>query len=153
LNRLKDGDDTALAELKAISSEFSADSDIVFCGCIVAINGLAIRIKGPIEVPDPGDNFCRKNFYALNVQAICDTSKRCLWISPGHQGASHYSSAWSESKLYGLLHDLKDTLKEIDLFLVDDSAYPMSPFLLIPYNDAQPSSPEIHTTFGTPMQG
>ena len=142
LNRLKDGDDTALVELKDISSEFAADSDMVFCGCIGAIDGLAIRIKSPIEVPDPGNYFCRKNFYALNVQAICDKSNRCLWISPGHQGASHDSFAWSESKLYNLIHDLKDTLKEAGLFLVGDSTYPMSPFLLIPYDDAQPNSPE-----------
>ncbi|KAL7517804.1 hypothetical protein ACHAWX_002693 [Stephanocyclus meneghinianus] len=147
LNQLRCGNNNALAELKQICSGFSADSDMVFHGCFGAIDGLAIRIKSPIEVPDPGNYFCRKNFYALNVQAICDKSKKCLWISPGHQGASHDSFAFSESKLYDLLHELKDTLKENGLFLVGDSAYPLSTFLLTPYDDAQPSSPEDSYNF------
>ena len=36
-----------LSELQEISSEFAADSDIVFYGCFGAIDGLAVRIKSP----------------------------------------------------------------------------------------------------------
>eukprot|EP00804_Cyclotella_cryptica_P005025 CCRYP_020357-RA/>CCRYP_020357-RA protein AED:0.12 eAED:0.12 QI:0/0/0/1/1/1/2/0/362 len=142
LQRFKNGDLAALAKLKEISSDFAVDSDMVFNGCIGAIDGLAVRIKCPTEVRDPGNYFCHKNFYALNVQAICDREKRCLWISPGHQGASHDSFAWSETKLYNLLQEMKDSLKEHGLFLVGGSAYPMSAFLLAPYDNATPNSPE-----------
>ena len=68
LRRFKDGDETALHELKQIASHFAVDSDGVFWGCIGAIDGLAVRIRMPANVPDPSNYFCRKNFYALNVQ-------------------------------------------------------------------------------------
>lgn len=115
---------------------------MVFYGCFGAIDGLAVRIKSPTEVPDLVNYFCRRNFYALNIQAICDRKKRCLWISPHHQGASHDSFAWSESKLNDLLKELTDTLKENRHFLVGDSAYSMSAFFLAPDDNAQPCSPE-----------
>ena len=85
LQRLKDGDKSALDELKLIANHFAVDSDGVFMGCIGAIDGLAVRIRSPSNVADPSNYFCRKCFYALNVQAICDCLKRILWISPGHQ--------------------------------------------------------------------
>jgi len=90
---LSDGDlTTALDELKEIGADFSVDSYGCFLGCIGAIDGLAIRIKCLSNVPDFGNYFCRKNFYALNVQAICDRKKRILWISAGHQGSTHDST-------------------------------------------------------------
>ena len=92
LLRLKEGDSSALAELKMIANHFAVDSDGVFMGCIGAIDGLAVRILCPSGVADPGNYICRKCFYALNVQAICDRHKRILWISPGHQvGANSLS--------------------------------------------------------------
>lgn len=147
LQQFKNGNLSALAKLKELSSDFALDSDMVFNGCIGAIDGLAVRIKCPTEVRDPGNYFCRKNFYALNVQAICDRNKRCLWISPGHQGASHDSFAWSETKLYDLLQEMKDNLKEHGLFFVGDSAYPMSAFLLAPYDNTMPNTPEDSYNF------
>jgi hypothetical protein len=140
LQQVKTGNHTSLAKLKEISSNFAVDSDMVFNGCISAIDCLAVHIKCPTEVRDPGNYFCCKNLYALNVQAICDQNKRCLWISPGNQGASHDSFAWSETKLYDLLQEMKDILKEHGLFFVGDSAYPMASFLLAPYDNAIPNS-------------
>ena len=101
LLRLEGGDMSALDELKKISHEFSVDSNGVLTGCIGAIDGLAVRINSPVGVENPGNYFCRKNFYALNVQAICDRAKRYLWISLGHHGhgASHDSAAFSSTKL------------------------------------------------------
>eukprot|EP00804_Cyclotella_cryptica_P009908 CCRYP_014179-RA/>CCRYP_014179-RA protein AED:0.05 eAED:0.09 QI:47/0/0/1/0/0/3/0/331 len=128
LQQFKNGNLSALAKLKEISSDFALDSDMVFNGCIGAINGLAVHIKCPTEVWDPGNYFCRKNFYALNVQAICDRNKRCIF-------------AWSETKLYDLLQEMKDILKEHGLFFVGDSAYPMSAFLLAPYDNVTPNTP------------
>ena len=141
LKKLNDGDESVLPELIAISSDFGADSGGVFIGCIGAIDGLAIRIKCPSNTNDPGNYFSRKNFYALNVQAICDRQKRILWISPGHKGATHDSVAWKETKLHDLLDkELYDTLKKHGFFIVGDSAYPLSPYLQVPYSDARPKS-------------
>jgi len=143
LKKLSEGDESVLPKLREISSDFGADSGGVFIGCIGAIDGLAIRIKCPSNERDPGNYFSRKNFYALNVQAICDRQKRILWISPGHKGATHDSVAWKETKLLDLLNkELYDVLKKHGFFIVGDSAYPLSPYLQVPYSNARPGSQE-----------
>ena len=81
LQKLNKGDLSALEKLKEISTDFAIDSNDSFEGCIGAIDGLAIRITCPSNVKDPSNYFCRKNFYALNVQAICDHQERIFWIS------------------------------------------------------------------------
>ena len=59
---------------KQTADAFAQKTDGKFWGCIGALDGLAVRIKCPSQrmVPDPGNYFCRKGFYAFNVQAICD---------------------------------------------------------------------------------
>ncbi|KAL7544648.1 hypothetical protein ACHAWF_008022 [Thalassiosira exigua] len=142
LQGLNAGNSEAIDKLHEISAEFAADSDYCFIGCIGAIDGLAIRIICPNGVDDPANYFCRKNFYALNVQAICDRKKRILWISPGHLGSTHDSTAWQETQLSGYFEQIKDKLKEHGFFLVGDSAYPLSVYMQIPYADAPPLSPQ-----------
>ncbi len=76
----------ALEKLNKISTDFGRDSDGIFIGCIGALDGLAIRIKCPSlskVISDPGNYFWRKNFYALNVQAICDKRKKLLGLVLG----------------------------------------------------------------------
>lgn len=147
LEGLNRGDADAIAKLKEMSSEFAADSDMCFWGCIGAIDGLAIRIRCPSNVSDPGNYFCRKNFYALNVQAICDRRKRILWISPGHHGSTHDSTAWQQTKLYDFLERIKDKLKENGFFIVGDSAYPLSTYMQVPYPNARPSTSQDSFNF------
>ena len=65
----------ATKKLSEMSDDFASDSNGFFGGCIGALDGLAIRIVRPANVPDAGNYFCRKNFYAINVQAICDKKK------------------------------------------------------------------------------
>jgi len=142
IKRLSDGDLSALNELKEIGAEFSVDSIGCFMGCIGAIDGLATRIKCPSNVTDFGNYFCRKNFYALNVQAICDRKERILWISPGHQGSTHDSTAWHNTHLKSEFEKIHDILKAHGLFIVGDSAYPLSAYLQVPYYNAKPGSPE-----------
>ena len=143
LRGLESNDPASIQRLREISADFSADSYGTFTGCIGAIDGLAIRIRCPSNVNDPANYFCRKNFHALNVQAICDRQKRILWIDPGHQGASHDSTAWLESNLHDKLsEDWKEILQKHGFFIVGDSAYPLSTYLLVPYPNAKPHSAE-----------
>ena len=60
LKKLSEGDESVLQKLQEISSDFGVDSGGVFIGCIGAIDGLAIRIKCPLNVRDPGNYFSRK---------------------------------------------------------------------------------------------
>lgn len=92
--------------LQNISREFSEFSDGIFSGIIGAVDGIAIRIQCPSAsdgVSDPGNYWTRKQFYALNVQAICDSKKKFLWVSSGNQGSMHNLIAFENTKLNKLL--------------------------------------------------
>jgi hypothetical protein len=130
--------------LKAIAAVFAAKTDGIYSGCIGALDGIAIRVKcfSTNDVPDPGNYYCRKGFYALNVQAICDRNKRFLWCSTGHKGGTHDSRAFFETNLYDLMESLSEDLKEQGLYLAGDSAYALAVFLLTPFNNPGPKSIE-----------
>jgi hypothetical protein len=75
---IRDGNWSAL---KLIADQFTVKTGGILWGTIGALDGLGIRIKCPgfKFVSDPGNFFCRKGFYGLNVQAICDKlrTKQC----------------------------------------------------------------------------
>ena len=101
--------------LEGVSTSFAygGASDGIFRGCIGALDGLAIKIKRPTltdTLRDPGAYYCRKGFHALNVQGICDASKKLSWISSKHIGSCHDSSAFTRTLLYQLLQARKDWL-------------------------------------------
>ncbi len=73
--------------------------------------------------PIPEHTFA-KNFYALNMQAICSKTKSFLWFSSGHEGSTHDSLALHEMKFYETLNTAEAKLNTEGLFLVGDSAYP-----------------------------
>ena len=128
--------DEDFASLAAIAEPFSYSSNGAFSGIIGAIDGLAVRIRSPqlSEVSDPGNYYCRKGFFALNVQAICDRSKRFTWCYTSNKGSTHDSVAFTNSRLYSLFTEKVDLLEEKGFFLVGDSAYNLTPFLLVPYS-------------------
>jgi hypothetical protein len=127
--------------LNSIAEPFSYGSNGVFSGIIGAIDGLAVRIRSPqlSEVSDPGNYYCRKGFFALNVQAICDRFKRFLWCYPSNKGSTHDSVAFTNSRLYSTLTANASILEEKGFYLLGDSAYNLTPFLLVPY-----STEEVH---------
>jgi DDE superfamily endonuclease len=127
-------------KLQEISELFSNRSNGIINGCIGAIDGIAIRIRSPNiirdDVPDPGNYYCRKGFFALNAQAICDSKKRIIWLSSGHKGSTHDSLAFSETKLIDLLEKKKEYLYKHRLFLIGDSAYAMQSYMIVPFPNA-----------------
>ena len=153
LEEINSGNDeragSALAELHFISESFGESSGGIFTGCFGALDGLAVRIECPSmkSVPDPGTYFCRKNFYALNVQAICSKSKSFLWFSSGHKGSTHDSLAFRDTALYESLNAAEDRLTAEGLFLVGDSAYPLMGYMLVPIEGIKPLSEEDSFNF------
>ena len=123
--------------LEHLTRQFAEKTNGVFYGPCMAMDRLALRARCPRvdEVPDPGNYYCQKGFYALSRQAICDKLKRFLWVYPSVKGSMHDSTAFAGSKLYDLLHEaaVLKGLKDHNLFIVGDSAYSNSPFLLVPY--------------------
>jgi len=129
-----------LEGLKRISSGFAAFSHGYLDGVIGALDGIAIRIQCPSlerdDIPDPGNYFCRKHFYALNVQAIVDSKKRFIWVSPGHQGSMYDSVAFGQTQLHKVLGMLAGWLLENGLYLIGDCAYELATWMVVPYEDA-----------------
>ena len=133
------------ATLNTVAEAFSSASGGIFGNCIGALDGVAVKSKSPCVsnmIQDPGNYFCRKGFYALNVQAICDKQRRVLWMSTGHKGSTHDSTAFLETKLFKILEENADWLVDRGYFIVGDSAYPLMGHLLVPYSDATSQSPE-----------
>ncbi len=131
--------------LNRVAEGFSSASGGTFRKCIGALDGVAIKITSPPAsdlIRDPGNYFCRKGFFALNVQAICDKSRRVLWMSTGHKGSTHDSTAFMETNLFQILDEHSDWLDEKGYFLVGDSAYPLMGHLLVPHSDVRSLSPE-----------
>jgi DDE superfamily endonuclease len=124
-------------ELRTRCDVFAEKSNGVLYGAFGALDGLAVRIRSPTlkEVSDPGKNYyCRKGFYALNVQAICDKTKRFLWCYPSNKGSTHDSVTFAASRLYDLLCEMAPELFELGFVIVGDTAYNLPSFLLTPYD-------------------
>lgn len=122
--------------LSAIAEPFLYGSNGVFAGIIGPLDGLALRIRSPklTEVSDPGNYYCRKGFFALNVQAIYDRWKKFLWCHTSNKGSTHDSVAFTNSRLYSLLTAKAELLEEKGFYLIGDSAYSLTPFLLVPFS-------------------
>ena len=125
--------------LEHLALQFAEKSNAIFYGPFASLDGVAIRIHSPRlkEVPDPGNYCCRKGFYALNVQAICDKLKRFLWCYPSNKGSTHDHAAFCGSQSYGLLVSMVEEFKEKGLFIAGDTAYGLTPFLITPCDAAQ----------------
>lgn len=67
------------------------------------------------------------------MQAICDRWKCFLWAYPSNKGSTHDSAAFNGSCLVDLLQEMADELFERGLFIAGDSAYLLTPYLVVPY--------------------
>ena len=130
--------------ISKITSNFATTSDGVMDGCIGAIDGWLVCIRCPAlsEVRNPGKYFARKGFYAVNVQVISDRNKKVLWRAIGQIGSIHDSRAFAISNLYTYLKSATNSILRIGVYLVGDSAYAIRPFLLTPYDNADPLTKE-----------
>jgi hypothetical protein len=86
-------------------------------------------------ISDPGNYYCRKGFYALNVQAICDKLRRFTWVKTGNKGSTHDSTAFTGTRLnQELLSKMAAKLCARGFFLIGDKAYPLLVYLLVPFD-------------------
>ena len=76
-------DSARVEELKrgwAAKSPIYSGARTVMHNIVGAIDGIAVKIRKPRvrsdKVSNPDSFFCRKGFFALNVQAICDADKK-----------------------------------------------------------------------------
>ena len=137
------------ARIERINRKFSISSGGWMKGCFGSIDGWLVKIRCPTlrEVANPGKYMSRKGFFALNVQAIVDKDKKILWRFIGQKGSAHDSTVFKQSNLYNHLMLVADQLYEKELYIVGDSAYALRGFLLCPYENTRPNTPEDNFNF------
>ncbi|KAK9729885.1 DDE superfamily endonuclease [Popillia japonica] len=94
----------------------------------VCIDGTHIKIDKPTE---RHTDYCnRKGYYSIIVQGVCDERKKFINIFIGFPGSTHDARVFKNSTLY---EKLQNSIN--DFYILGDSAYPILPYLMIPYKD------------------
>ena len=118
----------------------------ILSSVIGSIDGWLVKICHPKKSDMVGDItsfYCRKGFYAANVQAIVSKKKLVLWQSIICRGAEHDSNALKKSSLYKkLLLEKANDLCELGYYFVGDSAYSICSFLQVLFENSTPQSAE-----------
>jgi len=118
---------------------FQRRGDSPLRNIIGALDGIAVRQERPTaaEVMCTKDYWSRKGFFALNVQAICDSNYEFLWMSCRAPGSSHDSTALACSDLGQELNDSASPLIALmireGLCVTADEAYRDSDVLAVPW--------------------
>jgi len=104
---------------------------VLNCAAAGALDGLAIKIAGPkaSECKNPRTYYNRKGFFSVNCQAICDANKCFTYASMITAGSTHDATAWACTGLSARVHELE----RHHLWLVADDAYPVSEYMITPY--------------------
>ena len=111
------------ADIKAVSSGFR------FPFTIGAIDGSHVQIKAPLAQLESCTN--RKSFTSVVLQGVCDSSMRFTDISVGWPGSMHDARIFRLSALGKRL-----SAQGIEPYhLLGDSAYPLLPYLIVPFRD------------------
>lgn len=96
-------------------------------GVLGCVDGTHIPIRSP-----GGDNVemyrCRKGFYSLNVQGICDSDLKFTHVIASWPGSAHDARIFDNSNV---CHNLQQGNYR-GLYLLGDSGYPCREYLLTP---------------------
>ena len=126
---------TDKSTLNSIASGFKQKStNGVFDKCIGAVDGILIElhcVKGP-EAIRAARYWTRKSCFALNVQAVCDSSRRFLWYNVESPGSTHDSMAFSKGNLAAHLASIN--IHREGMYLVGDAAYKGVPGIITPFD-------------------
>jgi hypothetical protein len=121
------------ASLQAISEGFQRKSNGVVRGCIGALDGICIQIRRPAACFGPSKYYCRKGFYSMNVQALCDADRRFRFVSVMAPGSSHDSTAFRFSWLGKIIDGLDGLVFPPGYFIVGDAAYRSEDAIAVPW--------------------
>ena len=108
--------------------------EILLKNCVGALDGIAVGILDPAHgaVPNPPTYYNRKGFFSLNVQAMCDSEYRFLYVSSVNPGSTHDSTAFGMSSLCRMLFRESSRLRN-DFWIAGDNAYVCSNTLGTPW--------------------
>lgn len=106
--------------------------------CVIGlIDGTLIPIKGPTDAQDEPLFICRKQYHAMNVQAVVNSKMQFTNLVAKWPGSTHDSHIWNNSQLCQLFetNGISNTIEEF--WLLGDSGYQLVPYLLTPYPEPQ----------------
>ena len=129
-------------EMRNKVSEFETKFGMIQAmGCI---DGTHIPIKRPVK--NLQDYFCYKQFYSLNVQAVCDykglfMDVECLWPGSVHDAKVFANSSINDklqsNKLPGIFQSVVPGCNLVPNYLIGDPAYPLTPFCMKEYESCR----------------
>jgi DDE superfamily endonuclease len=117
-------------KLASMARAFTQSRRSPLFGCMGALDGILIPIQKPPDHLSPRKYFCRKGYYAIPLQVVCDSSYRFLFLSGRTAGATHDSLAYSVSILHEALAN--NSLPD-GYWIAGDEAYLCSNSLLTPW--------------------
>jgi DDE superfamily endonuclease len=99
-------------------------------GCVGALDGVLVKISKPPNSCRPAQFYCRKGFYAIPVQVVCDYRYKILHASMKCAGSTHDRIAFAVSELYARLSsgDLPNVF-----WIAGDEAYEYNNNVLAPW--------------------
>ena len=101
-----------------------------FLGCVGKIDGTDIGLPFKPGQDFDGEQFWnRKKRYAIDLCGVCNSDRKFTYILTGYSSATHDSRVYRHTRMY------KDPAACFGpgLYLLGDSAYPASRFLVLPY--------------------
>ena len=146
--------DTSRDALKERAAEFALRQRPhmrVFRGVVGAIDGLLVQIRCPrkSEVGMPRTFFCRKGFFALNVQAACDARKRFIFVSMDMPGSTHDARAFTMSALW---EAIQSGYISQGFYLLGDAAYRGIQHILTPFIGNQTADESVFSFYHSSLR-
>ena len=122
-----------ISALEEISNGFNRHSNGIMNGCVLAIDGLAVRTRQPYVTENKNTKSwrCRKGGFALIVMAGSDVNGKFLMATADHCGSTHDITCWENSALYAAIRDGK---LDSRFFVIGDEAFTNLQQVLSPYS-------------------
>ncbi|XP_067613022.1 putative nuclease HARBI1 isoform X1 [Eurosta solidaginis] len=103
-------------------------------GVIGCIDGTHVKIVAP-EKGLQHLYYCRKGYFSINAMIMCDDLMNIKYVNAKHPGATHNSMVFQMSVLKPQLEAMYDH-GEANTWLLGDAGYALTPYLLMPYRNA-----------------
>eukprot|EP00961_Rhodomonas_salina_P041154 553907-Rhodomonas_salina.1 len=117
---------------------------VAFRYVVGALDGMLVKIKrlSVKEFAKPVQMWCRKGYYGLNVQGMCDARRIFTFVAINCPASVHDSVAFSMSTLYQFLHLLPEPF-----VILADAAYKSIPLCLTPFDGRGRTEDEKNFSF------
>lgn len=118
--------------------------------CIIgAVDGTLVKIQEVGGSMNKTMFFCRKQYYAINTQIVCDAQAKVLNIVARWPGAIHDETVFLHSRLYERISRGEFNQNQRSSILLGDGGYRAEPFLATPLratNDLSRRSERLYQT-------